>query len=210
MFCSKCGTKLSEGASFCSGCGNKVMNQQSSTGDTPVQPTEQQRIPMSSGAVSFDGPSIFFICVNISLIVLFYLGWIKVAGMGVEDFFELLNELDLKIRNSISPKLMLDAFKMAKKFGELGAEVPPAANVFYLLYLMPICGVGAILSVLIKKTGLAKTFSIIGSIVIALTFAVALLMAGEPEMDLHIGAFVAIVVFILLIVAVVKLKRQPQ
>ena len=74
MYCSNCGEKVQEGASFCSNCGNRLKKDDISTNNTS-QPVTMQSIPGSGTAIAsmilgilaiIAGVITFFIAVGLS------------------------------------------------------------------------------------------------------------------------------------------------
>ncbi len=212
MFCGKCGTKLSEGDAFCLSCGTKVSSTKAVSEMTDAgqgvmgqstQPVTQYVGSQSSQSVGLSKHVIRFICANAVLFLTFFMGWLKVTG----DAEEVFDFMGLGQKNSLSPSQLFSVFSKFKG-SILGSEIPPQANVLYLLIVIPVAAGLAILFSLLKKNGLAKLCTVLSGIVTLLTAAAALLLTLTGEIGTRYGVFVAIISAIYAFIATGGLKLE--
>ena len=212
MFCRKCGTKLSEGDSFCLSCGTKVSETHSGNEVTGAGQGLQGQVPQQSvpnyGAQFYKPEGlpkqvVRFICANAVMFIVYFLGWLKING----DVGEAIDFLGYSHKNSISPSQFFSLFAKAKG-SFLGSEIPPQANILYLLIVFPAAAALAIVFALLKKNGLAKLCTIIGGIVTLIVAAGAFLLTVTGEIGLKYGVFVAVIGAIYAFIAAGGLKLE--
>ncbi len=212
MFCKKCGTKLSEGDLFCLSCGTKVSDTNESkemtgAGQGFVHPIPQQSV-QNTGVQSYKPEGlpkavVRFICANAVLFIVYFLGWLKIKG----DVGEAIDFLGYSSKNSISPSQFFSLFSKAKG-SFLGSDMPPQANILYLLIVFPAAAALAIIFVLLKKNGLAKLCTIVSGIVTLIVVAGAFLLTVTGEIGVRYGVFVAFVAAIYAFIASGGLKLE--
>lgn len=96
MFCSQCGTKLSENAKFCQKCGTAVNVQTPAVAQTPVS------APVSTPANNPSKPqnnAFTYVCAGIMgvMILLFFMPWIVSEGKSFSMFTGVINVIQLDI-----------------------------------------------------------------------------------------------------------------
>lgn len=212
MFCKSCGTKLSDGDSFCLSCGAKVdaapSNVVTGAGSGQANQFTQQSVPntgyQTTSSVGISKNVIRFICANVVLIVTYFLGWLKIGG----DAGDAIDFLGFSNYNSISPNQFFSLFRNVKKFEF--SDMPPQANIFYLLLAFPILAGLAILFALLKKNGMAKLCAILSGIITLLASIGTLLLTMTGEVGAKYGVFVALIAAIYVFIATGGLKLDEH
>lgn len=206
MFCKKCGTKLSEGDLFCLSCGTKVSDTNEGkemAGQGFVNQVPQQSV-QNIGVQSYKPEGlpkavVRFICANAVLVITYFLGWLKIKG----DLGDAIDFLGYSSKNSLSPSQFFGLFTKFKD-----ADMPPQANILYLLIVFPAAAALAIIFVLLKKNGLAKLCTIVSGIVTLIVVAGAFLLTVTGEIGVRYGVFVAFVAAIYAFIAAGGLKLE--
>lgn len=144
-----------------------------------------------------------FLVVNALLIMIYFLGWLKISGSDIGFLFDAADEIGFNIKNSFSPHIFVKLFNAAKDIST-PSEIPEASNMLYLLLVMPVGGAFSIVLTLLKQNKFAIVITIISSIITILLIVVAFILSLTDEMATKLGVYIALVVVISAIVVSFK------
>jgi hypothetical protein len=193
---------------FCFNCGKNLIETELSNEDITINSSNSNKLILDSSKIKF-------IFLNIGLILIFFLDWVKITGTS-----GLMGDLflsDIGFKSSFSPNFMIELINQVKSLAVyssdgMGVNLPVFYNIFYILMAIPLLGAAAIVLLLFKKDKLSRASCLISSISASLAAIVTIIYTSidNENIGVNYGVIIALGVGISSLIFVNEITKNDR